>query len=700
MTELGPGDALAGHTIEGIAGRGTMGVVYRAREHELDREMALKVIAGLTDDEDRRRRIVRAAETAAAVEHPNLVRVDRAGEHDGLVYIVMRYVDGPDLRTLVRGEGSLDQVRAARIVAQVADGLDAVHGHGLVHRNVKPTNVLIGRRDHAYLSDLGLGRLGGSSGGGRSRVGGLIGTLGYVAPEQIRGEPVDARTDVYALGCVLVYALTGSAPFGADSDEAMLSAHLEDPPSSEGLAAEFADVITRAMAKDPADRYATAGDLGDAVLHAAGLGPPPDAGGLAQPGETADMGAEDAGRRDLPPPPERDSSPAPATPAAEPEPPGGASPAPGAGSAEPETATSAGAAPTRVPAPRPSGRRAPPARGRRRRPPPERRWRALGAGAVAVVAVVAAVVLLAGGDDDAATPEAPGAPPPARVDITRQGILTRPNALTVVGDEVWALSGRDGAIAIVDAATGDLRAARVNVGAGASSLAAGFGSVWVTKTSTASLLRIDASTRRRAAGGPIRIRGGRNVAVTTGEGAVWVGVRNRADAHRGPEAVVRVDPRTGAQRRIPVPGGVQDLAVGAGAVWVSNRYDSTVTRIGVQDGGRDVVRVGRGPRGIAAGPRAIWVAASEDMQLVRIEPSTLETRAVDLESAPERVAVGGGSVWATARDADRLIRVDPEALAVTDRVPTGDGPFALDAAGDGSAWLTLLEADGVQRVGF
>ena len=242
------------------------------RSSGLERTVALKVITpALADDEDFRRRFVAESKAAAAVEHPNVIPVYYAGEVEDVLFIVMRYVDGPDLRALVRAEDSLDPERAAHIVAQLGGALDAAHRHGLVHRDVKPANVLLGEDDHAYLTDFGLTKAATTTDdGGLSRAGGWVGTLGYVAPEQIRGERIDARTDVYALGCVLVYALTGKAPYSGDSDEATLWAHLNAPPPSESVPPEFEGVVARALAKDPSDRYPSTGDLGRAALRAAG----------------------------------------------------------------------------------------------------------------------------------------------------------------------------------------------------------------------------------------------------------------------------------------------------------------------------------------------------------------------------------------------------------------------------------------------
>src|SRR5215207_10415865 len=266
MAELQPGDVFAGHRIQGVAGRGGMGMVYRAVQLDLDRTVALKLIAAaLAEDPEFRDRFVRESRAAASIDHPNVVPIYYTGEEDGALYMSMRYVDGSDLRTLVRATGPLEPARAARIVAQVAAALDAAHARGIVHRDVKPANVLLGGDDHAYLSDFGLTkRL--HSHTASTHAGGWVGTLGYVAPEQVRGEQTDARADVYALGCVLFHALTGRAPYERDSDEATLWAHLSAPPPRPGDVAggvpeTFDAVIARALAKDPDDRFPSAGDL-------------------------------------------------------------------------------------------------------------------------------------------------------------------------------------------------------------------------------------------------------------------------------------------------------------------------------------------------------------------------------------------------------------------------------------------------------
>jgi serine/threonine protein kinase len=271
---LTPGTVFAGHLVEEMVGRGGMGVVYRARHRVLDRVAALKLIAPeLLTDESVHRRFVEEAATAASIEHPNVVAVHDAGETDGVAYMVMQYVHGADLHTLVRETGPLKPIHAAKIVAKLGDALDTLHGAGFVHRDVKPRNVLIARDGHVYLSDFGLARQARRH-SGATGTGHWVGTADYVAPEQICGAPTDARTDVYGAGGLLYFALTGRRPYERDNDGEKLWAHMyETPPSPSrlrpGLPKEIDMVISRALAKDPADRFPSAGDLGSAALRAA-----------------------------------------------------------------------------------------------------------------------------------------------------------------------------------------------------------------------------------------------------------------------------------------------------------------------------------------------------------------------------------------------------------------------------------------------
>jgi len=273
------GSVVGGCRIEALIGRGGMGVVYLAEQVALGRRVALKLLApALSHDAEFRARFQQEARTAASLEHPNVVPIYEAGESDGQLYLVMRHVEGIDLRTLLRREGPLAPPRAARIVAQVAAALDAAHANGLVHRDIKPANILIrdGDDEHVYLSDFGLTKRIDAT-GGLTQTGQWLGTPDYVAPEQVEGRRLDARTDVYALGCVLYEALTGVAPYRHEAAVAKLWAHVNEPVPTvtavdRAVPPAFDAVVARALAKDPGARYASAGGLGRAALAAAAEG--------------------------------------------------------------------------------------------------------------------------------------------------------------------------------------------------------------------------------------------------------------------------------------------------------------------------------------------------------------------------------------------------------------------------------------------
>jgi hypothetical protein len=277
MSELTPGTAFAEHVIRGIAGRGGMGIVYRATHVPLDREVALKVIAPeFSHDDEFRRRFQREFRAAASIQHPNVIPIYHAGEQDGLLYVTMRYVEGTDLARLLAAEGRLEPQTAASLVAQVGEALDAAHKAGIVHRDVKPANVLIEVSDdgmHAVLTDFGLMK-NLRSNTQITQAGSVIGTFDYAAPEQLKEGPIDARTDVYALGGVLYQALTGKVPYPRETAAATMLAHLDSPPPSvlsvlPDASELLGEVVRRAMAKDPRDRYPSAGDLGRSALAAA-----------------------------------------------------------------------------------------------------------------------------------------------------------------------------------------------------------------------------------------------------------------------------------------------------------------------------------------------------------------------------------------------------------------------------------------------
>jgi len=267
--EFGVGDVLGEFRIVGKLGDGGMGVVYLAEDERLERKLALKVTAPhLARNPEFRRRFVAEARNAAAIDHPNVVTVYSSGTIEDNLYIAMRYVKGTDLRSrLARGE--LEPEVAVEIVVEVAAALDAAHAAGMVHRDVKPGNVLIeaGGPGHAFLTDFGLTKNSADAGTQLTGTGQLIGTIDYLAPEQIQGGRIDARTDVYALGCVLYEMLTGRVPFAGTEMQKMWG-HVNEPfPVPEGIprAEELAPVLARATAKDPDDRYPSAGDLGRAA---------------------------------------------------------------------------------------------------------------------------------------------------------------------------------------------------------------------------------------------------------------------------------------------------------------------------------------------------------------------------------------------------------------------------------------------------
>jgi hypothetical protein len=273
MTEFKTGSAFAGYRIDGVLGRGGMGTVYLAHEPRLERKVALKVIRPeLAGDETYRRRFASESRAAAAIEHPRVVGVHRAGEERGSLYLAMRHIPGRDLELRLRSEGRLSPERAVALVGEVAEALDAIHAAGLIHRDVKPGNVIVGRLnggEHAYLTDFGLAKAVAAS-GGLTRTGEVIGSLDYMAPEQIEAGRVDARADVYALGCVLFQLVTGRVPFPAGESSAKLWGHVkEQPPSASAVGgphlAPLDPVLDRAMAKNPADRFPSAGDLGRAA---------------------------------------------------------------------------------------------------------------------------------------------------------------------------------------------------------------------------------------------------------------------------------------------------------------------------------------------------------------------------------------------------------------------------------------------------
>jgi DNA-binding beta-propeller fold protein YncE len=291
--EFAVGSVVAGYRLEEQIGEGGMAVVFRAYDSRLDRYVALKIMApGLALDDAFRQRFIRESRAAAAVDDPHIIPVFEAGEENGVLFIAMRFVRGGDVRSLLDREGPLPPGRATEILSQVASALDSAHVRGLVHRDVKPANMLLDastdrdRPDHVYLSDFGLTKTS-LAGTGLTSTGQFLGTLDYVAPEQIEGRPVDGRTDQYALACAAFELFTGAPPFRRDQGVALMYAQVsESPPLLSSRRADLPrradEILNRALAKAPSDRYATCREFTAALRRVFGLSLPDLApGGLS-----------------------------------------------------------------------------------------------------------------------------------------------------------------------------------------------------------------------------------------------------------------------------------------------------------------------------------------------------------------------------------------------------------------------------------
>ena len=269
----GVGDTLGGYTLESLLGRGGMGSVYLATHDRLERKAALKVISPeLAHDDEFRGRFLREAQLAASLDHPNVIPIFDAGDADGVLFLAMRYVRGSSLHQLLGVRGVISPEETVHIAEQVGGALDAAHAAGLVHRDVKPANILLAEPGgHVYLCDFGLAKRMSSS--STTQTGFFLGTADYCAPEQIEGRPLDARADVYSLGGVVFHSLTGQPPFARGSEFAVLQAHLADPPPPVSelrpeLPRSLDPVVATALAKSPDDRYPSAGAFTEALREA------------------------------------------------------------------------------------------------------------------------------------------------------------------------------------------------------------------------------------------------------------------------------------------------------------------------------------------------------------------------------------------------------------------------------------------------
>jgi len=593
------GTQLGGYRIDGVVGRGGMGVVYRATEVALDRPVALKLIAPeLAHDEGFRERFLRESRLAAALDHPGILPVYAAGEADGKLYLATRFVDGIDLRELVERAGPLPAERALTLVGQVADALDEAHARNLVHRDVKPGNVLVDASDHCYLCDFGLTKQLGV--GATTVTGGLAGSLDYLAPEQIRRGEVDGRADVYALACVLYECLAGAPPFRHETEAQTLWAHMQEPPAPLPTYPELDRVFARALAKDPDERYESCNAFVEDARAALGLGPSrvavrrrrgrvgrrllvAGAALLAAAGAATilvvTLGSRDPG---LVAPPNSVALVDPV-------------------SLKPVAAVPVGNTPTETAA--------------------SSRWIWVvnsndGAGTISRIdgrtrrvastfsvggtpknIVAAFGSLWVGTSEGQVFRVEPG------TDLVEKS-WRLPNAgestafapdpgagwLAAGPDAIWAASTR--AISRIDLATSRLSPTRSSIWG---PMAYGFGSLWVLGDE---LERLSPDTMRLL--GTIDLAGGSG-RVVTGLGSVWV-----ADDENG--AVVRVDPRQEAVlRTYDVGGRPFGLAVGAGALWAASD-DGSVARIDPRSDTVESITIGGAPRNVGFAPGGIWVS--------------------------------------------------------------------------------------------
>jgi pSer/pThr/pTyr-binding forkhead associated (FHA) protein len=280
------GTTIGGYRLDQLIGQGGMGVVYLGTSEQTGQRAAVKLLTpDLARQSGFRERFVREARYANSLNHPNVIEVYDAGEQDGVLYIVMQLVEGYDLKNVLSQQGALEPARAVRLMGQVASALDTAHAMGLLHRDIKPGNVMIvpGEPEHAYLTDFGLSKNVSSDSIALTAQGEFVGTIDYTAPELVLGKESDSRLDVYSLGCLFFECLAGQPPFNKERDVEVLYAHIQDPPPKitekrSDVPPELDDVIAKAMAKKPEDRYATATEFinaAGAVVGEPAAGPPP-----------------------------------------------------------------------------------------------------------------------------------------------------------------------------------------------------------------------------------------------------------------------------------------------------------------------------------------------------------------------------------------------------------------------------------------
>jgi tRNA A-37 threonylcarbamoyl transferase component Bud32 len=613
------GTVVAGFRVESLLGEGAMGTVYLAEELSTGRRVALKLLSPeLARDERFRRRFLRETELAASLDHPHVVPTIASGEEDGTLYLAMAHIEGSDLRKLLRRESPLEPERTLGLVAQVADALDAAHAAGLVHRDVKPGNILVAETEtgeHAYVCDFGLARHV-SSASSLTMDRGFVGTIDYVPPEQIESGEVDSRADVYSLGCVLYESLAGVSPFDRESELSVLFAHLNEPPPSlteirPDLPAELDAMFATALAKAPDDRYQTCGELVRAARAAlqgkvlarrrrarrrvlVALGAVAIAAGAAAVGIVATRG----------------------------------------------TSRNA-AAVQRAISLRPSALNLIDAQTRR---------------VVGHVGVGGQVPVADTGWDAAFTKRAAWVLVAAKQRLVRVDLRTRkatgavtlpwpPGRITSTGNSVWVTQDGGPEIRQIDARSAKVvRRITIRGGQSEGGVAYGAGSLWLASGND--VVRVHPRSGRILARFPIAgISGGMRIVFS--DGAVYA-------ARPGNGAVVKIDPVANlTTHRTSLHGWVSDLAVGGGSVWASIVPDGVVYRLGEDDlSVRQTVPAGSDPERISFGGGALWVADAAASSVSRVAQVSGVREVLSGRGAePATAAYHDGLVWVGAAPA-------------------------------------------------
>jgi YVTN family beta-propeller protein len=648
------GTQLGAYILGEQIGRGGMGVVYRATHVHLGREVALKVLAPeLTGSEDFHHRFLRESRLAASLDHPNVVTVYDAGDFEGTLYIAMRYVDGTDLAKFLRAEGPLAPAMTLATLDQVGAALDAAHQRGLIHRDVKPANVLIAS-GKCYLTDFGLTKRVSESGvsAALTRTGQFLGTLAYVAPEQIEGLAVDGRADIYALTCMLHECLTGTRPFPKDSELAIISAHLRDPPPRPTelrpeLPAAIDDVVATGMAKSPQDRYSTCAELMAAAREALRVA-------------RSDSTALGAPRSDSP------STPPPKSTA-------------GSGLALTEVASSvADDARTRAGSP---GRRG------------SRRVLIPAALALCAAAIATAIILMTTGATS----------PRQRGKVEKLAAAGQPPAAHVVGKPIQvgnAPTGVDGNSAVLwvanfDASTvtrvtpdGKIRTDIPLPPAPFAVLNTG-NTFWVSSADAGVVTPISVGTG--LPGKPIRV-GDKPEWLTGDEDAVWV-------SNASSDTVSVINARTDTLIGSPISVGSvpRGIAFSGSAVWVADSDDDNVDRI-IDGQVVKTIPVGRRPIGVAFGANAVWVANEDDNTVSRIDLTQDTVKTIKVGKLPFAVAFGLGSAWVTNSGDNTVTRLDASTgEPIGSAIPVGQDPTGIAVIGQ-SVWVTNRRSNTIQRI--